>query len=95
MQYISTTKLFNVVPLDILLHITIGYIVYIGIKNILKLNYTISYIVILALEILKEFIDSFSMTNTLEENIKDFIATMLIPTTLLLIKRKKNKNKLN
>ena len=93
MQKISQTKIADTIPLDIFLHALLGYIIYIIAKKILNNNVYLAFFAVLVLEVTKEIMDSFSLTNTLYENVTDFVATMIVPTILVIIKKKKNKNK--
>ena len=95
MQFISNYKLAGVIPLDIFLHVVVGYIIYYTLLKFFKKNHILSFIILFCIELIKEIFDSFSLTNQIIENVTDFIATMLIPTILVVINKNNNKNRLN
>ena len=96
MKKISETKIAGVIPLDLLLHAIIGYLIYIFLKKVIKVNSVTALFFVFLIELAKEVLDSFSLTNTLLENIIDIAATMTIPVILVLIdKINKPKQKLN
>lgn len=82
--YISNTKLLGFIPLDIVMHLVVAYIIMV---ILLKCNLKIikAYFIVLILCICKEVFDSFSLTNAIEENIKDLLVSMIFPTIQLLI----------
>lgn len=86
--YISNTTIAGVIPLDIAMHVLVAYLImFILLKC--KVSSAISFLIVLGLSITKEIFDSFSLTNTIGENLKDLIASMLLPTILLLIAKSK------
>lgn len=93
--YISNTVFFDFIHLDFLAHFFIGYLImFILMKK--KIKVTNAYFVVFILSLFKEVFDSFSLTNTLQENIKDLIVSMTLPTIMLLIHKfiKKDKYKI-
>ena len=95
MRDISQTRLLGYIPLDIFLHFLLGYIIFITLRKLTK-NDVAAFLILMTLEIFKEIVDSFSLTNKVTENITDFIATMILPVILILIKKNKTKKvKLN
>lgn len=82
--YISNTKIAGTIPLDIVMHLFVAYFIMI---ILLKCNIKIirAYLIVLTLSLFKEVFDSFSLTNTIDENIKDLLVSMIFPTIQLLI----------
>lgn len=77
----SKTKVFGLVHLDILLHFSTGLILTLLLR---KKGFKIKkvFLIILALQIFKEFLDSFSMTASWHEAITDTLSTMIFPFIL-------------
>jgi hypothetical protein len=80
--YISTTKLFGWIPLDILVHFSMGMIITILALKKLKSS-SKAFLITLALAILKEIFDSFSLTASWEEALKDVLITLIYPLLIL------------
>lgn len=80
---ISNTVLFGWLPLDMLLHFTLGAVITILLRLKGK-SPTFAFVIVLLLEIAKEIFDSFSLTATWEEAIKDLLITMIFPVLLLI-----------
>jgi hypothetical protein len=88
--FFSNTKLFGVIPLDIVMHLSVSYALMI-ILLIKKVRFLYAYFFVFFLAIAKEIFDSFSLTNTIQENLKDLIVSMIFPTLLLLVWKIKHK----
>lgn len=82
--YISNTKIAGIIPLDIVMHLFVAYLIMV---ILLKCNVKIirAYLIVLVLSLFKEVFDSFSLTNVIGENIKDLLVSMIFPTIQLLI----------
>lgn len=82
--YISNTKILGFIPLDIAAHLVVAYVIMV---ILLKCNIKIikAYFIVFSLCVLKEVFDSFSITNTIEENLKDLFVSMILPSMQLLI----------
>lgn len=82
--YISNTKIAGIIPLDIVMHLFVAYLIMV---ILLKCNVKIvrAYLIVLVLSLFKEVFDSFSLTNVIGENIKDLLVSMFFPTIQLLI----------
>jgi hypothetical protein len=79
--YISRTKIFGSIPLDMLLHFLFGMILTIVFRRF-KFSYWKATGIVLALEICKEIFDSFALTATWQEAFKDILVTMSYPFIL-------------
>lgn len=88
--YISNTKIAGVIPLDIVMHLTISYTLMI-ILLLRKVRFIYAYLLVLFLAIGKEVFDSFSLTNTISENFKDLVVSMIFPTILMIVWKLKRK----
>lgn len=86
--YISNTKIAGEIPLDIVMHLFVAYIIMFTLLK-LKVNHAKAYLIVFVLSISKEVFDSFSLTNTLLENFKDLAISMILPTILVLIAKSK------
>lgn len=95
MGTISNFTLFEAVPLDIALHLFFGvYFIYLFRKS--KYGAISSFALALGLSLFKEWIDSYSLTASLEESIQDVLATLFFPLLNCLselIKQAKSKRK--
>ncbi|GAB4011672.1 MAG: hypothetical protein Fur0010_06470 [Bdellovibrio sp.] len=85
--YISKNDLFGVLPLDILFHYIIGVILTIGLLKAVKNNLILALIGLLIIELLKEYYDSFTMTASLGESLKDIFVTLIHPIMLIIIRK--------
>lgn len=89
-EYISHNSLFGVIPLDVIAHSVIGYIiVYVLLKK--NVNFVVALGVVLLTAIGKELYDAPVMTSSWGESIKDIFFTMSLPTLLALIRLSKRK----
>lgn len=61
--------------------------------KVTKNNLVVTFFLVFLIEIIKEVYDSTTMTATIEEAVKDIIATLIFPLLLILI-RKMNKRPL-
>lgn len=87
---ISRTTLWGWLPLDMVLHFSLGALITI-ILRLRGKSALFAVVVVFLLEVTKEIFDSFSLTATWEEAIKDMIVTMFFPVMLLItiqVKRK-------
>ncbi len=83
--YISKTKFWGIIPLDIVSHVVVSIMLTIvGIK--LKISYLKICCGILTCALLKEFYDSFVLTSTWIEHIKDIVVTMIFPFALGIVR---------
>ncbi len=82
--YISNTKLWGFIPLDVIMHLLVSYLI-MFIMLWRKVRFRYAYLVVLLLSLIKEFYDSFTLTNVLSENIKDLLVSMCFPTLLLVV----------
>ena len=80
---ISQTKIWGVIPLDIILHSLVGIAVTLVILKKKKKGHFLALIIVSLLAILKEIYDSGTMTATLLEAIKDILVTILFPLLLI------------
>jgi phosphatidylserine synthase len=80
-EYISHNQ-FMGVPLDIPAHLLVGAIMAVFLLKMTKNKRTI-LLLILSIALMKEAYDQEIMTNTLQENIKDTVVTMLIPLVIV------------
>jgi len=94
MREINGVKILDTIPLDYFLHMIFGMAIYL-IARAFKISSSKSLILVFTIEGIKEFADSFAMTNTIEENIADFVITVSLPLLAFLIEKKKSKVKLN
>lgn len=85
--YISKNDLFGILPLDILFHYVIGVFLTIALLKIFKNNLVFSLLGVLFLELLKEYYDSFTMTASLGESLKDIFVTLIHPIMLIIIRK--------
>jgi Na+-translocating ferredoxin:NAD+ oxidoreductase RnfA subunit len=79
--YISKAVLWGWLPLDILAHAVVSYILFL-LAYKLKFSYVKTLIFIFVLALIKEFHDSFVLQSTMQEHYKDLIVTMIIPVIL-------------
>ncbi|PIP96581.1 MAG: hypothetical protein COW00_19395 [Bdellovibrio sp. CG12_big_fil_rev_8_21_14_0_65_39_13] len=84
---ISNTLLFGFLPLDIVLHYLVGLCITILLLKKLKNNLILAFFILLSLAIAKEIFDSFSLTATWMESIKDLSVTMIHPFMLFIIRK--------
>jgi hypothetical protein len=84
LAYISKKVLWGWLPLDILAHAVVSYILFL-IAYKLKFSYIKTLLLIFLLALLKEYHDSFTLMSTMEEHYKDLIVTMIIPLFLFVI----------
>lgn len=84
--FISNTKILGLIPLDIFAHLLVSYSIFIYLLYKRKFPILLSYIVVFTLSIFKEIFDSFSLTNTVEENVKDILVSMIFPTAIILVR---------
>ena len=83
--YISKSTLFGFLPLDILAHLIVGTgVTIIGLKLKFKFSYVFLFLLFLCLA--KEYYDSFVITSSAQEHLKDFIVTMIYPMILIIIR---------
>ena len=82
--FFSNTKLLGFIPLDVVMHLTVSYII-MFIMLAKKVRFLYAYFTVFALAVAKEVFDSFSLTNTIEENMKDLAVSMVFPTLLLIV----------
>ena len=83
--FISETSFFDgLIALDVVMHLTISYalMIYLLYK---KTKFSYAFIVVVFLSLLKEFFDSFSLTSTMSESIKDFLVSMIFPLILMVV----------
>lgn len=88
-RFISSYMIAGILPLDKLLHFLFGLIITV---ILLKKKYTLKsvFILLLILELSKEYYDSYVMTNTLVENILDFLTTFIYPVIIYLVRKFKS-----
>jgi hypothetical protein len=89
--FFSKTILWGWLPLDILAHAVVSYILFL-IAYKLKFSYVKTLIFIFCLALIKEYHDSFVLMSTMEEHYKDLIVTMIIPLLLFAINYLKKRN---
>jgi hypothetical protein len=82
--FFSNTKLLGFIPLDVVMHLGVSYLI-MFIMLAKKVRFLYAYLTVFLLAIAKEVFDSFSLTNTIEENIKDLCVSMVFPTLLLIV----------
>ncbi len=82
--YISNAKIVGIIPLDIVLHLSVSYLLMV-LLILKKVPFRFAYLSVFILSISKEIFDSFSLTNELEENLKDLTISMILPTVLLIV----------
>ena len=82
--FISNTKIVGVIPLDIVMHLLVSYLL-MAVLIVKKVPFRFAYLSVFILAIAKEIFDSFSLTNELEENLKDLVISMILPTILLMV----------
>ena len=75
------------VKLDYILHFLVGAIVTILLLKLTKLQFSLIFLIVLFLELTKEFFDSFILSSTLGGHLIDIICTMLYPTAYYYIKK--------
>lgn len=88
--FFSNTKIVGEVPLDVVMHLGVSYALMV-VLLIKKVRFRIAYGIIFLLSIAKEIMDSFSLTSSIEESIKDILVSMIFPTLLLIIWKVKRK----
>jgi len=78
---ISNTKIFDFIPLDLVVHFISGTFLTIF---LLKRGHSLkkSFFLIVILSLAKEIFDSFTMTNKVSENLLDLFITILYPLLL-------------
>jgi len=84
---ISDIVIFGPVTLDLILHFIIGALITIILLKYTKLEFFKIFLIVLLLELFKEFCDSFILTSTLKGHLVDIFATMIYPVTIGLIRR--------
>lgn len=87
---ISNTKILGILPLDLILHFIVGALLTI-IGQIRKINLKWTILIILILSLIKEYLDSSTMTSSVSESLKDIATTMIYPILIfIVVKIKKN-----
>lgn len=90
-QYVSHTTLFGFLPLDIVAHIFIGFLIF-RIMIHLRFRIVTTLVTIFLLEFLKELYDSTTLVNDMTEHLKDFFFTFVYPGYFILsLKLRKRK----
>lgn len=84
MGKLSKTYLFGLIPVDGLLHFAIGLILTLVLRK-KGLSPIMTVTLIALIQLLKEFLDSFSMTATFEEALKDTVITLIFPVLNLIL----------
>ncbi|GEM_PF-6611121 len=79
--FMSTYLVFGIFPLDKVLHLLVGMFITI-VMRLFKFRMRMIFLIIAVVALIKEAIDSRIMTNTIEENILDAIATFSYPLLL-------------
>ena len=93
LQSISKTKLFGWLPLDYLLHFVVGIILMVIFTKVMKSVFK-AFLLLLTIQVLKEILDSFSLTATWQEALTDTALTLSYPVLVIfivLLKRKINR----
>lgn len=91
MREISSTVILGFIPLDIILHITAGIVLTLLLRKRFRPLSIVA--IILSIQVIKELIDSNSMTFTYQEAVADTLFTLLYPlliSTISLIKKYNN-----
>jgi len=83
---LSSYYILGALPADTFVHFLVGAIVSVTLLKKTKLSFGKVAMVVCILALGKELYDQGVMTNTLEENIKDFSATVFYPVILYLIR---------
>ena len=91
-SYISKTKIGGVIPLDVVAHLTVSYAIFIYLLVKKNKQPKLAYFIVVMLSVLKEVNDSFTMTNTIEENIKDIFVSLFLPTLVMAVRYLKRKS---
>ena len=82
LKFISDYNLFGFLPLDKTLHFAFGMWLTMLLRSY-RISFKIIFAVLIGLELVKEFYDSFYLGSTLLEHFLDFIITLLYPIILL------------
>lgn len=83
-KIISSYQILGIIPLDKVLHFIVGMILTIVMR---KMNFRFRWVfgILVMLEAVKEFIDSYAYSSTLEEHLLDALATLSYPTIILIV----------
>ena len=92
LAFVGSYQLFGVIPLDIIAHLTVSITITLLLLRFKK-NYLLPFCVMLIIGLLKEYYDSFAMTNSMGEHIKDMCMNLLYPTVRYVIHRIKLKKR--
>lgn len=84
-SYITKNSLFGIIPLDILAHGIVGYIIIVFLLK-KKVKFIKAYLVVLFIAVLKESIDASFFPVPVEETVKDIVVTMIFPSVLSLVR---------
>ena len=82
-------KIADIIPVDKTLHVIIGYLLMLFILKKTKANFVVALGAVSLLALIKEAIDSRVLNYTFEEGLLDFIASIILPTLMILIRRAK------
>lgn len=82
-------KLFDIIPVDKTLHVIVGYLLMLFILKKIKPNFLIALGAAALLALIKELVDSRVLEHTLEEGIFDFLASIILPSMMIGIRRLK------
>lgn len=82
-------KIAEIIPVDKTLHVLVGYLIMLFMLKKLKTGFLPSLLVVAALALLKELLDSRVLNYTFEEGLLDFLASIVLPSIMILINRLK------
>ena len=77
--FISTYKIAGIIPLDIIAHLLVGFLIMVFLLRKLNLKYHWSLLVVLIISLLKEYYDSLGPGRTMDEHLKDVLFTLVFP----------------
>ena len=90
LSFIGTYQLFGIIPLDIIAHLIVSIIITLIILRLTK-SYLGVFLVLGTLGLVKEYYDSFSMTSTMIEHVKDMCVNFVYPLISYAISKLKRK----
>lgn len=82
-------KIADVIPVDKTLHVLVGYALMLFILKKFKTNFLVALGAVSLLALIKEAVDSQVLNYTFEEGLLDFLASIILPTLMLGIRRMK------
>ena len=89
-HFVGHTTLFGFLPLDIVAHLFVGFVIF---RAMIHFRFRIgtALVTLFVLQFIKELYDSTTLVNDMTEHVKDFVVTFIYPGYFLLKRRLRKK----